>query len=418
MNHSPLRRSFFLIPLAFAVAWFALSPAARALCQDGCDTSNGNTFQGDDALTSNTSGFHNTANGAFALESNSSGIYNTATGYGALQNSIIADHNTAYGAHALQSNTTGVQNTATGSFALTTNTTGFANTATGASALEFNTSGSSNTATGLLALFRNTTGFRNTATGSGALVTNTIGENNTATGSSAVASNTTGNKNTAVGGNALFHNETGSRNIALGFNAGDRTSGDNNIDIGNRGIRDESNTIRIGDSANQSRTFIAAIRDVTTDNADAIAVVIDSAGQLGTVSSSVRFKSEIKPMDQTSEVILGLRPVTFHYKSDSKGTPQFGLIAEEVAEVNPDLVVRDKSGEIYTVRYEAVNAMLLNEFLKEHRTVQEQKETIAQLKHDFAHQQKQIEALTAGLQRVSAQIEMNRLAPQVVDNRQ
>jgi hypothetical protein len=149
-------------------------------------------------------------------------------------------------------------------------------------------------------------------------------------------------------------------------------------------------------------------------------VLIDSAGQLGTASSSRRFKKEIKPMDKASEAILALKPVTFHYKSDKTGTAQFGLIAEEVAAVNPDLVVRDDNGEIYTVRYDAVNAMLLNEFLKEHRKVEEQEATITQLKKDFvatiAEQQKQIEALNAGLQKVSAQLEASKPGPQVVNN--
>ena len=136
------------------------------------------------------------------------------------------------------------------------------------------------------------------------------------------------------------------------------TTGSYNIDIGNPGKAGEANTIRIGRGGSQTATFIAGIRGVTTVNANAIPVLIDSAGQLGTMSSSRRFKKEIKPMDQTSEAILGLKPVTFRYKSDSEGTPQFGLIAEEVAEVNPDLVVRDENGELYTVRYEAVNAMM------------------------------------------------------------
>jgi Chaperone of endosialidase len=151
-------------------------------------------------------------------------------------------------------------------------------------------------------------------------------------------------------------------------------------------------------------------------------VVVDSLGQLGTASSSARFKKEIKPMDKASEAILALKPVTFHYKSDKTGTLQFGLIAEEVAKVNPDLAVHDENGEIYTVRYEAVNAMLLNEFLKEHRKVEEQEKTIAQLKENFqcrlAEQQKQIEGITAGLQKVSAQLEASKPAPQVVNNSQ
>jgi uncharacterized coiled-coil protein SlyX len=231
-----------------------------------------------------------------------------------------------------------------------------------------------------------------------------------------------------------LQNNTGSFNTALGFNAGaNLTTGSNNIDIGALGVAGESNTIRIG-AGRQTATFIAGIRGVATGMADTTPVVINSAGQLGTISSSRRFKHEIKPMDTASEAILALEPVTFRYQSDKTSTPQFGLIAEEVAEVNPDLVVRDEKGEIYTVRYEAVNAMLLNEFLKEHRTVQELKSTVAnqeatisQLKSTVtqqerdveataAHQQKQIERLTAGLQKLSAQVEMKRSTRRMVVN--
>jgi len=147
---------------------------------------------------------------------------------------------------------------------------------------------------------------------------------------------------------------------------------------------------------------------------------VSDGGQLGTVASSQRFKKDISTMENVSEAILSLRPVTFHYRTDTKGIPQFGLIAEEVAKVNPALVLPDKEGKPYTVRYDAVNAMLLNEFLKEHRTVQEQKATIAQLEQDFqsklAEQQKQIQALTAGLQKVSAEIERSKAMPNVVFN--
>src|SRR5207237_7583026 len=188
----------------------------------------------------------------------------------------------------------------------------------------------------------------------------------------------------------------------LGLNAGiNLTSGNLNIDIGNNGVAAESNTMRIGTSGSQTKTFVAGIRGVTTANANAVPVVMDSAGQLGTVSSSRRFKDEIKPMDNASEAILGLKPVTFHYKSDNQNTPPFGLIAEEVAKVNPDLVVCDDNGEIYTVRYEAVNAMLLNEFLKEHGQVQQLTATLAQQQKEIAdqqataaQQQKQMDALT------------------------
>ena len=162
--------------------------------------------------------------------------------------------------------------------------------------------------------------------------------------------------------------------------------------------------------------------------------MIDSTGKLGTVVSSARFKNQIKPMDKASEAILALKPVTFRYKEelDPDGMPQFGLIAEEVEKVNPDLVVRDEDGKVTTVRYEAVNAMLLNEFLKEHRNVAEQQSTIAELKTTVAQQQKQIsaqqataaqqqkqiEALTATVQKVSNKLELSKAAPQLVENNQ
>src|SRR5436190_1384010 len=369
-----LRRGFLLIPLV--LAWFALSPTARAVlpAPDG-GYPNNNTAEGFNALFSLTTGYNNTANGANALSNNT-------TGY----------NNTANGVNALSSNTTGYFNTANGFGALSSNDTGARNTATGFNALRSNTKGSVNTATGFSALYSNTTGYHNTANGYYALY-----------------SNTTSNSNTAEGYQAL-QNNTGSDNIGLGVNAGlSLTTGSQNIDIGNSGVAAEANTMRIGRAANQTRAFIAGIRGVTTANANAVPVVIDSAGQLGTMSSSKRFKKEIKPMDQTSEAILGLKPVTFHYKSDRTGTSQFGLIAEEVAEVNPDLVVRDDDGKIYTVRYDAVNAMLLNEFLKEHREVQEQKATIARQQKDFrataAQQQEEIQALTASLKEQAAQIQ-------------
>jgi len=229
---------------------------------------------------------------------------------------------------------------------------------------------------------------------------NDSGSFNTANGAFALFNNTEGSDNTATGDNALLNNTTGSDNIALGSSAGSA-------------VIDASSVIAIGsDGGNVSDScFIGNIRDVQTQNADAIPVVVDSAGQLGTISSSQRFKTAIRPMSKASEAVLALKPVTFHYKTDKTDTPQFGLIAEEVAKVNPDLVVRDKNGEIHTVRYEAVNAMLLNEFLKEHRVVQEQGATIAR-------QQKQIEALTAGLQKVNAQLEVSKPAPQTVLNSQ
>ncbi len=326
--------------------------------------------------------------------------------------------NTAEGQAALFSNTTGEGNTAIGKGALSINTTGVANVAVGAGALAANTNSASNTAVGTNALIANTTGFENTAIGDEALAISN-GTNNSALGHFALFRNTTGNFNTAIGDEALFSNSTGSLNVAIGRDAGDSIiTADNAICIG-------SNL----PGANVSNScFIGNIGGVTTTNADAIPVLIDSAGQLGTASSSRRFKREIKPMNQASESILALKPVTFNYRSDKKSTPQFGLIAEEVAEVNPDLVVRDKNGEIYTVRYDAVNAMLLNEFLKEHRKFEEQQATVAQLKSHAAEQEatitqlkKEMEIVVARLkdydskiQKVNAQIEMSKPTPQVV----
>jgi Chaperone of endosialidase len=411
-----------------------------------------NTAEGQNALFNLTTGAANTAVGWFSLFSDTAGSFNTATGAGTLLFNT-ADQNTAFGTAALLFNTIGFQNTANGTAALLSNTEGNGNTATGVNALRSNTNGDFNTATGGAALANNTEGGGNTATGTlalssnmtgntntaigfaalqnntasdntaigaGALNSNTTGASNTAVGAQSLATNTTGQGNTAIGLNALLNNTTGTGNIALGGAAGEQlTTGDDNIDIGNNGQFSDTRTIRIGEV--QTKTFIAGIRGVTTGMANAIPVLIDSLGQLGTMSSSRRFKHEIKAMDSASEAIHSLKPVTFHYKSDATRTPQFGLIAEEVAEVNRDLVVCGANGEIYSVRYEAVNAMLLNEFLKEHRTVQEQKAIVAQLKQDFqsrlAEQQKQIEALASALQKVSAQIDVSKAAPQVVNNR-
>jgi hypothetical protein len=383
-------RGFLLIPLAFALAWLALSPTARADCREGC-TSIGNTFLGDDALLNNTTGFNNTAIGFQALHDNTTGNSNTAIGYSALYKTTTGFSNTANGFDALYNNTTGAFNTAIGLSALFINTTGSSNTASGDGALNSNTIGSNNTANGFFALFSNTTGISNTANGAYAL-----------------NSNTTGNNNTANGYFALL-NSTGSNNIGLGFQAGQNlTTGSNNIDIGAFGAAGESNTIRIGRSVVQNKTVIAGISGATVTGT---AVVVNSSGQLGVAPSSARFKDAIKPMDKASEAILTLKPVTFRYKHelDPAGTPQFGLVAEQVEKVNPDLVARDEQGKAYTVRYEAVNAMLLNEFLKEHRKVEELEATVAKLESAFKEQAAQI-------QKVSEQIESRKSAPRLVAN--
>ena len=297
-------------------------------------------------------------------------------------------------------------NTAEGEDALFRLGEGLRNTAVGFQALYSNAHGSDNTAIGYGALHENV-GFLNTACGFQALYFNTTGRRNTAHGLNALYANTGGFNNTACGYLALASNTTGFNNIGLGLSAGSaNTTGSNNINIGNAGVDGESKTIRLGDS-HQIATYIAGISGAIV--AGGTGVIIDASGHLGTVVSSERYKDAIKPMDKASEAILALKPVTFRYKKelDPHGLPQFGLVAEQVGKVNPDLVVRDKEGKPYSVRYEAVNAMLLNEFLKEHSHVQEQDAIIARL-------QKQIEALTAGLQKVSAQLEVSKPAPQTV----
>ena len=278
-----------------------------------------------------------------------------------------------------------------------------------------------NTVLGDDALVNNTGGENNTATGFVALATNDRGSNNTATGAYALALNDTGSNNTATGFGALNSFRDGNNNIALGSRAGESLRvGSDNIDIGNVGVAIESNTIRIGTVGTQTATYIAGIANATVTGS---AVYIDTTtGKLGLLSSSKRFKDGIQPMDRASEAILALKPVIFRYKHelDPKGIPQFGLVAEEVEKVNPDLVARDAEGKAFTVRYEAVNAMLLNEFLKEHCKVTELETTVVQQREEFeskiTHQQKQIEALTAGLQKVSAQLELSKPAPETVNN--
>jgi trimeric autotransporter adhesin len=336
-----------------------------------------NTAVGRQALISNTTGNNNTANGFQALYFNTTGNNNTATGYAALAfNTSHGESNTANGYEALFHNATGAFNTANGVNALLNNTTGGANTADGVDALHFNTTGANNTATGDAALFHNSTGFQNTADGIGTLGFNTIGSNNTAVGFDALITNTTGSDNTALGDTAGSGVTTASNVIAIGAGV-------------------------VGENVSNI-CYIGNIFGVTSTGG--AGVFVNSVGKLGTATSSRRFKDDIKPMDQASEVILALKPVTFHYKKeiDPEGRSHFGLVAEDVERVNPDLVVRDKEGKPYSVRYDQVNAMLLNEFLKEHQKVQAL--------------EKQVEKLTAGLGKVNAQLEASKPTPQVVNN--
>ena len=373
------------------------------------NTADDNTATGAAALLTNSSGSFNTANGAFALFSNTTGNNNNAFGFEALVSNTTGPFNNAFGNGALSGNTTGDRNTAMGEGALLANTTGFKNIAIGVSALRNNGTGHDNIAIGQDACSQSQGGQFNTAVGSNALVFNTAdnntavggdalffnnaGANNTATGAGALEANTSGMDNTADGLNALSSN-TGNDNTALGFGAGAAaTTGSNNVYIGAGmvGVAGESNAC-----------YIASIFGQTVDPTTNLAVFVDSHGKLGTTVSSLRFKQRIKSMDKASEAIMALRPVTFQYKTDPKGTPQYGLIAEEVAEVNSALVVRDKEGKPYSVRYDQINAMLLNEFLKEHQKTQRQETTIAELKSDLAKQEVTIIQLTKHVENVLA----------------
>ena len=391
MNCSPSQHG--LLPIMLLLAWFWASPTVQAVvpAPDG-GYPNFNTAEGENALFSLTTGVFNTALGGQALFSNTNGNTNTAVGLNALF-SNKGSQNVAVGGQALQSNTTGFQNAAIG----------------------------------WRALFMNTIGFHNTATGPEALLRNTTGNHNTATGDLALGSNTTGNFNTTDGAHSLVLNTTGTLNIVLGFAAGQNlTTGSNNIDVANGGVAAESNTIRIGNQVAFSdmdgimhpahtKTFIAGIHGVAVTGA---AVVVSSSGQVGVAPSSARFKDEIKPMDKASEAILALKPVTFRYKKelDPEGIPQFGLVAEQVAKVNPDLVAHDAKGKPYTVRYEVVNAMLLNEFLKEHRKVQELEATVAQQHKGMEVLAAQLKEQALQIQKVSAQLELSTSAPQMAGN--
>src|SRR5215471_10034759 len=359
-------RSLILVVIVPVLACFAFLPGAQAACRKICDINFGTVF------------------GLNALNSNTTGVGNTAVGWSALLSNIDASFSTAIGGGALSLNNAS-SNTAVGAAAMLLNTTGTLNTAVGTDALAFNDSGSNNNAFGAFSLFN--------LLGAGTLFT---GSGNNAFGESALDTLVDGDGNTAVGDLAGDGLATGERNTYIG----------SGILVG-----DENDTIRIG-NPNSAQCFIAGIVGAGPFSST---VTIDPAtGQLGELVSSERFKKDIDPMDKTSEAIFSLKPVTFHYKKDKANTPQFGLIAEEVAKVNRALIGVDKAGKPYTVRYEAVNAMLLNEFLKEHKKVEELQATVAQ-------QQKGMEVLTAQLkeqaaqiQKVSAQLEMSKPAAKVV----
>lgn len=369
-----------------------------------------NVFYGN-AGNSSLTGMDNSGFGYTALESLTYGSGNTGIGYVALQSNTSGIYNTGIGFFALQANTSGGYNTAVGYATIDSNTTGSSNTAIGSATLNRNTTGNYNSAAGYYALYYNTSGTGNVGNGFDSLYNNTTGSYNMGQGPQALYANTIGSANCAIGVNALVANTTGSNNIGIGPNAGLKlTTGSNNIDIGNQGVAAESNTIRIGTS--QTQAYMAGVHGATVSGG--MPVYVSSNGQLGVAPSSKRFKDDVKPMDKQSEALLSLKPVTFRYKKelDPNKTAQFGLVAEDVAKVDPDLVARDDKGQIYSVRYEAVNAMLLNEFLKEHREVQElrsrdaRKESLlAQQAEHSKRQDEMIAALAAALKKQSAKIE-------------
>lgn len=341
-----MRRS--TLPLLAVLSLFAVSAQAQPYLgtgagNPGVSTGSGNTALGDNALSSNTTGFFNTAVGFDSCAANTSGF-----------------ENTCLGTFSLVSNTTGNVNTAVGTGALPSNTTGSSNTAVGVDALDLNTTASGNTAVGFEALF----------------------------------GTSTGGNNTAVGVNALA-STSGSGNVALGYLAGRNiTNGSNNIDIGNNPPGDESSTIRIGNTAVHTAAFLAGVNGATSSSG--VPVYVNASGQLGTITSSLRFKDDVEDMGETTDGLMKLRPVTFRYKAgvdDGSHLLQYGLVAEEVAKVYPNLVQYDDKGQPFTVRYHMINAMLLNEVQKQHGTIEEQK---AQLQEQDARIRK-LEALVSRL---------------------
>ncbi len=393
--------------VAVVLGCFGLSPSAHAVvpAPDGCYPGF-TTAEGCAALNSLTTGAGNTGVGWRSLFLNTTGSFNTALGTGALVLNN-GDSNTATGAAALLLNTTGHDNTAAGVNALASNTTGPTNTAMGVGALSSNTFGGGSTAVGYQALASQTGRGGSTAIGSTALASQTDGEANTATGAAALES-TTGSGNTANGFTAL-RDSTGNDNTALGAGAGGNVTTASNVICIGAGV--------LGANVDNS-CYIGNIFGSTSANG--VGVLVNSNGRLGTTTSSARYKNEIKPMAKASEALFSLTPVTFRYKKeiDSAGIQQLGLIAEDVEKVNPDLIVRDKEGKPYSVRYDQVNAMLLNEFLKEHKAFVEEQRKVQEQGASIARLEQQIEALTVGLQKVTAQLELSKPTPQTVLNDQ
>jgi trimeric autotransporter adhesin len=399
--------------IALAVLYFAVLPKTQAIspAPDG-GYPGGNTAEGQNALFSLTTGPYNTAVGLFSLMTITDAGYNTAIGAGTLFVNT-AGENTATGAGALFSNTTGIDNTANGAFALFSNTTGERNNAVGDGAL-FANNANFNNAFGAFALEANTMGGANCAFGDEALQENTTGSLNTAIGYQALRPNATGNDNVALGARALFNGTgvmTGSDNTAIGYSAGDGLdTGSGNVYIGAG--------MGTSESAENDHTYIRNINTTSVSGAGTDTVTVDlTTGLLGHLTSSRRYKQGIQPMDNASETLYRLKPVTYRYKKEIDRTQglDYGLIAEDVAEIDPNLAVRGREGQIESVRYNAINAMLLNEFLKEHRKVQELEATVTQQQKDFqttvAQLTTRLEEQVSQIQKVSAQLELSKPVP-------
>jgi len=389
-----------LIHILIGIACFGLLPQMQAAPQvvpapDGCYP-----------------GF-TTAEGCQALQNLTTGAGNTGVGWRSLFSAGASNFNTGVGAGTLVLNTADF-NTAVGAAAMLLNTTGTKNTAVGTAALVYNNSGIENVAVGFQALFQNTTignsaGAFNTAVGTLALQNNTTGVFNTAIGDDVLNMNTTTNDNTAVGAGAMA-NSTGTNNTAIGRQAGLTSgAGNNNVYLGSN---------MTGVAGENDHTYIRNINTTSVSGGGTDTVTVNlTTGLLGHATSSRRYKEDIKPMDNSSQTLFALKPVTFRYKKeiDQSQSLEYGLVAEEVAKVDPSLAIRDKNGQIDSVRYNAINAMLLNEFLKEHRKNEEQEKTIAELNSGMMALAATVKEQAAQIQKVSAQLEASRPSPQVVN---
>jgi hypothetical protein len=380
-------------------------------------------YVGPGAGNPTTTGYWNAAFGSGALQANTTGLFNTAVGFNALHLNTSGGTNAAFGAEALRNNTVGSGNTAVGPTALRDNTTGGLNVAVGGGALRSNTTGIHNAALGYHSLFSNVTGSgnaafgayalrssfgaaHNSAFGASALRNNSTGARNSALGQFALYSNTTGADNTAIGRYALKFNNAGSRNIAIGSGAGESlTTGSDNIHIGSNSLAVESGQIRIGSDGSHTQAHIAGIFGNTS--ASGLPVLVNNLGTLGTTTSSARFKQDVRDMGDASDILMRLRPVTFRYLEDAVGadgakTKQYGLIAEEVAEVAPELVVSDAEGRPYSVKYHELPSLLLAEAQKQRSAAASQERRLAEQAARIAAQQQEIASLTHRLARLEA----------------